>query len=519
LQRTQSHFELGPGVVLNARYEVRARLEGMDRSYLGLDLESGEPVLMVDLPVASASSVARGALVGHPHLSTLLEMVPKTGGSVGIFEYLPGPTLRDVLAEQGTLPEHVALTCGMALVNALTALHRRGAVHGMISPEAVVISEQSGQGPWLSYAAPRPPPTPYRCPERGGGLPSMADDLWAVGALLHHMLLGYAPPAAGYASMAAFPSAADLEPGLRDALVSCLSTRPEHRVRSAAELGELLTTVQASLAPTKVTIPNSGRDGRAPGSLTARLRSLVPASLLRTRYRRPVVATSVGVLGAGLLAGAWHFTRAATAKAPADSPSARAPVSSTERHEPGSSPWSSLPPAPSEPEPLALDSLLSEGELAHCVSTQFPRAVLVESEAFEWLCVTRDPREGARLLGRALGVAGSTREQGPGATWWAELGAYRMAAFSVVRAACCPRVEGLELPGARGCGPLAPLLDELAAAIVARRTHIDWLARYHGNLTCQERQGQKASLGVRGSVREEQREAFLRWVGERPARR
>jgi hypothetical protein len=77
-------------------------------------------------------------------------------------------------------------------------------------------------------------------------------------------------------------------------------------------------------------------------------------------------------------------------------------------------------------------------------------------------------------------------------------------------------VEGLELPVARGCGPLAPLLDELAAAIVARRTHIDWLARYQGNLTCQERQGQKA---LRESVRDEQREAFLRWVGERPAHR
>jgi hypothetical protein len=407
----------------------------------------------------------------------------------------------------------------MALVNALTALHRRGAVHGMISSEAVVISEQTGQGPWLSYAAPPQPPTPYRCPERGGGPPSVADDLWAMGALLHHMLLGYAPPAAGYASLAAFPSAADLEPGLRDVLVSCLSARPEHRVRSAAELGELLATVQSSLAPTQITVPSSMLGGGAQRSLASRLYSLVPASLERHWRHEAVRAASVGLLGAGLLGGGWWLTRAAAPGSPGASPSAATALASTERRAPGSSPWSSLPPVPSEPEPVALDSLLSGEELAHCVASQFPAESLVESEGFDWLCVTRDPREGARLLARVLGAAGGARAPGWATTWWAELGAYRMAAFAVVRSACCPRAEGLELPVTRGCGPLAPLLDELGAAIAAGRTHIDWLARYQGNLTCQERPGQKPSFGARGQLREEQQQAFLRWVDGRSAHR
>jgi hypothetical protein len=290
-------------------------------------------------------------------------------------------------------------------------------------------------------------------------------------------------------------------------------------VTSAAELGELLATVQSSLAPTKITIPSSTIVGRGQRSLAGRLSTLVRPWLERQWRDRPRRAASVGLLGAGLLGGVWWLIRAAAPSSPRASASAVAALSSTERHEPGSSPWNSLPPAPSEPEPVTLDSLPSGEELAHCVTSQFPAESLVESEGFDWLCVTRDPREGSRRLASVLGAAGGARGPGWATTWWGQLGAYRMAAYAVVRAACCPRAEGLELPATRGCGPLAPLLDELGAAIAAGRTHIDWLARYHGNLTCQERQGQGASFGLRGPLREQQQEAFLRWVDGRPAHR
>jgi hypothetical protein len=512
VQRTPPNIELVPGLVLSDRYRVNARVERLERCFVGLDLESGEPVLMVELPPASASSVARGALVGHPHLSTLLDMIPTAKGSVGVFEYLPGPTLRDVLAEQGALPEHVAATCCMALVNALTALHRRGAAHGMISPEAVVISEQPGQGPWLSYAAPPPPSSPYRSPERGAGPPSLGDDLWAMGALLHQMLLGYAPPAAGYASMSAFPAAADVESGLRDVLVSCLSTRPEHRVRSAQELGELLASVQQSVAPTKVTIPRATFARPPRSSLLGRVRTRLPASLGRRLAEPPTRRALLGLFGVTLFVGIWAVVRA-TAKPPRALPSTLAAASASERPAPGS--WSGLLPAPSTPEPVALDSLQSGEELGRCVVNQLPPRSLPEPESFDWLCVTRDPREGVRLLAQAFAAAGAARGAGWAMTWWNQLGAYRMAAFSVVRSACCPRADKLELPAPADCGPLAPLLDELGAAVAANRTYDDWLARYQGNLTCQERHGHQTALGLRGPLSDQQQDTFLRFVDAR----
>jgi hypothetical protein len=89
---------------------------------------------------------------------------------------------------------------GLAMLGAVAALHSRGAVHGGLTPERVLLGGASGgvtllPDPGPEGAGPGGGGVSYLAPEQLAG-PRRADeraDLWAVGAILYELLAGVPP--------------------------------------------------------------------------------------------------------------------------------------------------------------------------------------------------------------------------------------------------------------------------------------------------------------------------------------
>jgi CHASE2 domain-containing sensor protein/tRNA A-37 threonylcarbamoyl transferase component Bud32 len=61
-----------------------------------------------------------------------------------VMEYLPGPTLRRVLVDEGRLAVDRALPIMAQIADALDVAHRRGVVHGDLKPENVILADEGG---------------------------------------------------------------------------------------------------------------------------------------------------------------------------------------------------------------------------------------------------------------------------------------------------------------------------------------------------------------------------------------
>jgi tetratricopeptide (TPR) repeat protein len=178
----------------------------------------------VPLPHGTVADLKAALAVAHPTLLRVLALIDVNGQKAVVTEFAQGPTLATILRERGKLNGGQTQAIGIALAHALATLHGRGLVHGAIEPANLMLVARAlkvadlGLGRLQASLAPA---SPYRAP--GGGYDA-AGDVYAMGAVLHHLLAG-APPKPG-------APAAGL-PAPFDALVPrCLDARPESRPRA-----------------------------------------------------------------------------------------------------------------------------------------------------------------------------------------------------------------------------------------------------------------------------------------------
>jgi|GEM_PF-636220 len=234
--------DIGPGSVVEGRYRIdRVLASGAEEAYRGVVLRGGRAVELVVVAPPVAQTLRRVILLSHPNLATLLEVVPRPAGyALAVFEAIEGTSLSDLLAVEPTLDPMRAAMIAAAIGEALTALHQRGGAHGLVRPASVVVEPDETRAAVLSYAPSPPPPSPFQSPERGVGPPSPADDVWALAATLHTMILGTPPPAAGYSSRSSVVRAGVNDLGLATLLANCLARRPEQRVTLVAPVRDAL---------------------------------------------------------------------------------------------------------------------------------------------------------------------------------------------------------------------------------------------------------------------------------------
>ncbi|MGX1134296.1 outer membrane protein assembly factor BamB [Streptomyces glaucescens] len=237
--RDEDPRALGPYRLL-ARWP-RTGTAGTPR-FVGRDRD-GTTVLVVVLPEAArtaAAALRATPVAGVPaRLGSGLDTEP-AWTAVAL---TPAVGLDEVA---GPLPVAGVRALGGAVAGALAGLHAAGVVYGAVAPEGVWLTAHGPLLPALDACRvhPGPPPgtrlttapAPYLAPEvLGGGQPSPAADVFALGVLLAHTALGRlpfgdgAPPELAYRAARTAPDLAGLPGDLAEVVSRALSAVPDER--------------------------------------------------------------------------------------------------------------------------------------------------------------------------------------------------------------------------------------------------------------------------------------------------
>lgn len=290
MARVPDRYEVLETVSDTARERVvRARDRRLERDVL---IKAHAPRMLGARALREARALAR---LDRPDVVRMIDVIDGDDGVLLVLEAVGGETLEELLAREGALSPGETARLGVALAEALAAVHGAGLVHRDVSPASVVLHPE--RGPCLSgftfvktvpaaggsslvferpadasdeEAAPLPR---YPAPEQwlGQGADPRAD-VFAAGCTLYECLAGEAPlPVTeervdgGRRPIPPLAVAApDAPPALRRVVERCLSQSPLKRPADGAALADALRAAEEEVAATpaasrSVTEPTTGR--------------------------------------------------------------------------------------------------------------------------------------------------------------------------------------------------------------------------------------------------------------------
>jgi len=297
---------IGPGTVVNDRYEIRQSLGkgGMGEVFLAYDRSTQQPVALKVVREESRMPGDDEALrqelilarsVSHPNVCRVHDLTPSPWGPILVMEYIAGQTLHTHIrrrkAQGGYTADEFRKTASEAAAG-LAAIHAQGLVHGDLKPGNVMVTNDRAiildfgfaqERARLSARRPGAPPdggTPnYMSPERlrsGGASPE--DDIYALGLTLWEMWTcrvpepGYRPRAKPMRSQIMFDVPAGLSVDEVKQIFRCLSDDPSLRPLAR----QLRFFNPSSLTTSQVQIPRERiSPGAPPGRVTE---TFVPGS-------------------------------------------------------------------------------------------------------------------------------------------------------------------------------------------------------------------------------------------------
>jgi zinc D-Ala-D-Ala dipeptidase len=267
------------GRTLHAGIQVRERRRDTPLGPLyRAEYPSGLEVAVVLLRSTSADSGALAlhqkhlrdaSRIQHPNVAAIHELSETDDGLVYVVaELLTGKLLSETLARRGTLPLGEALDLCQQAAAGLQAAHEVGWVHGRLSPDTILLTHTIGGRPlvkligftpeFLLHREDAEPPIDrgvnlkYASPERlAGARPDERGDVYSLGAVLHHLLIGVPPtlPLKG----GAVPEA------MRAVLARALAPSPAQRLQSVAEF---VAALAQPVEPVVHQLPEPTKAGR-----------------------------------------------------------------------------------------------------------------------------------------------------------------------------------------------------------------------------------------------------------------
>jgi serine/threonine protein kinase len=275
---------LTPGSALGP-YQILEPLGagGMGEVYRARDTRLGRDVavkvmtdwLANDSRARFEREVRAASALSHPHICAVYDVGESDGRLFFVMELVDGITLRDHARGRPIDPQEV-IDIGEQIADALEAAHDKGIIHRDIKPGNILMTGRrhvkvADFGVAGRAAAPDNETMErltmdgrvvgtlqYMAPEiLRGGIADARSDIWALGVVLHELLVGHAPyqgSSTFEVSAAILNGHAPLLPaivpsGLRSAVERCMAMHPDARYQRASDLRTALEQLKTA-APT-----------------------------------------------------------------------------------------------------------------------------------------------------------------------------------------------------------------------------------------------------------------------------
>lgn len=181
-----------------------------------------------------------------PHIENIYQMPDEF---VVVYDFIPGKSLRELVAERGRLPESEVISLGLDLCEAAGAVHELGIIHRDITPKNVVVSGDGahlidfGIARMYTEGASRDTNTlgtyGFASPEQYGFEQTDArSDVYSIGRVLGYLLTGIMPNDEGYRE--ALLDESVVSDQMRAIVERACAMEPSARYQSAAEFAAAL---------------------------------------------------------------------------------------------------------------------------------------------------------------------------------------------------------------------------------------------------------------------------------------
>ena len=208
--------------------------------------------------------------------------------------FVPGPSLAEVIAHTGPLPEPAVWRLAGGLIEALQAVHAGGLVHRDLKPANVLLAadgprlidfgiSRALEGAAMSMTSLIVGTPAFMSPEQAEGHPvGPASDVFALGSVIAFAATGAAPFGAGpsspiivaYRVVHAQPDLSHVPVPLTNLVAACLAKKPADR----PQLAQLMNAVRDGSAPYQAGWPGSYWPEPVAGMVSSRQDSFHPPS-------------------------------------------------------------------------------------------------------------------------------------------------------------------------------------------------------------------------------------------------